>query len=101
MLKSGVLILLDEALDDDILDSIKTILDSNKDIQSYHDLKTRQSGETYFVEVHLVFNPDISLLKAHDIADTIENSIKALRGNWIIITHLDPHDDGENNAIST
>lgn len=101
LLKSGVLILLDEALDDDILDSIKTILDSNKDIQSYHDLKTRQSGETYFVEVHLVFNPDISLLKAHDIADTIENSIKALRGNWIIITHLDPHDDGENNAIST
>ena len=101
LLKSGVLILLDEALDDDILDSNKTILDSNKDIQSYHDLKTRQSGETYFVEVHLVFNPDISLLKAHDIADTIENSIKALRGNWIIITHLDPHDDGENNAIST
>ena len=101
LLKSGVLILLDEALDDDILDSIKTILDSNKDIQSYHDLKTRQSGETYFVEVHLEFNPDISLLKAHDIADTIENSIKALRGNWIIITHLDPHDDGENNAIST
>ena len=101
LLKSGVLILLDEALDDDILDSIKTILDSNKDIQSYHDLKTRQSGETYFVEVHLVFNPDISLLKAHDIADTIENSIKALRGNWIIITHLDPHDDGENNAIPT
>ena len=84
-----------------MLDSKKNILDSNTAIQSYHDLKTRQSVETYFVEVNLVFIPDINLIKAYDIADTIENSIKALRGNWIIITHLDPHDDGENNAIST
>ena len=89
--------MLDEALDDDILDSIKTILDSNKDIQSYHDLKTRQSGETYFVEVHLVFNPDISLLKAHDIADTIENSIKALRANGFIIINYTLTIDEKNN----
>lgn len=92
LLKSGVLILLDRALDNAILKTIEEILD-NAPINGYHDLKTRQSGETYFLEVHLVFNPQISLLEAHTIADSIENKIKALQGNWVVITHLDPNDD--------
>lgn len=92
LLKSGVLILLDRALDANIIQSIEKILNSAP-INSYHDLKTRQSGETYFLEVHLVFNAEISLLEAHDIADSIEKQIKTLKGNWIVITHLDPEDD--------
>ncbi len=92
LLKSGVLILLDRALDANIIQSIEKILNSAP-INSYHDLKTRQSGETYFLEVHLVFNAEISLLEAHDIADSIEKQIKALEGSWIVITHLDPEDD--------
>lgn len=92
LLKSGVLILLDRALDANIIQSIEKIL-NEAPINSYHDLKTRQSGEIYFLEVHLVFNPEISLLEAHAIADSIENKIKALEGNWIVITHLDPNDD--------
>ncbi len=92
LLKNGVLILLDRALDNEILKTLKTILD-NAPINGYHNLKTRQSGEIYFLEVHLVFNPQISLLEAHTIADSIENKIKALQGNWVVITHLDPNDD--------
>lgn len=92
LLKSGVLILLDRALDANIIQSIEKILNSAP-INSYHDLKTRQSGETYFLEVHLVFNAEISLLEAHDIADSIEKQIKTLKGSWIVITHLDPEDD--------
>lgn len=93
LLKEGVFILLDRTLDAQKIDSIKQIIASASQVQSYHDLKTRQSGETNFVEVHLVFDPQISLLDAHQVADSIEHAIQNLEGKWEIITHLDPYDD--------
>lgn len=93
LLKEGIFILLDRTLAEQKVKDIKQILTSSK-VQSYHDLKTRQSGEINFVEVHLVFDPNISLLDAHQIADSIECAIRNLEGKWEIITHLDPYDDG-------
>ena len=100
LLKRGVLILLDRALEQDKLDAIFRVLDSAEEVTSYHDLKTRQSGGVNFVEVHLVFNPTMLLKDAHDIADSIECQIRNLEGKWVVITHLDPCDDGEEYAIS-
>lgn len=96
LLKEGVLVLLDRALDDEKLYAITEILDSAKEVKSYHDLKTRQSGDTHFVEVHLVFSPEILLKDAHAVADELEHKIRNLEGNWVVITHLDPYDDGTN-----
>ena len=93
LLREGVLVLLDRALDEEKLQKIREILDSNTGIASYHDLKTRQSGDTYFVEVHLVFNDTILLKDAHAVADSIECTIGGFEGKWIVITHLDPYDD--------
>ncbi|MDE5926130.1 MAG: cation diffusion facilitator family transporter [Helicobacter sp.] len=93
ILKEGVLILLDKALEKQKVESVKQIIASAPQVQSYHDLKTRQSGETNLVEVHLVFDPNISLLDAHRVADSIECAIQNLEGKWEIITHLDPYDD--------
>ncbi|WP_297810857.1 cation diffusion facilitator family transporter [uncultured Helicobacter sp.] len=93
LLQEGIFILLDKALDENKINSIKQILAKAPQVQSYHDLKTRQSGETNFVEVHLVFSPNISLLEAHKVADSIECAIYNLEGKWEIITHLDPYDD--------
>lgn len=93
LLKDGVLVLLDRALDDEKLDKIKEILDSEEAVKSYHDLKTRQSGDMHFVEVHLVFDTEILLKEAHAIADLLEYKIQSLKGNWVAITHLDIYDD--------
>ena len=93
LLKEGVLVLLDRALDEEKLQKVREVLESNVRIASYHDLKTRQSGDTNFVEVHLVFNDTILLKDAHDVADSIECKIQSLEGKWIVITHLDPYDD--------
>lgn len=85
--------MLDRTLEEQKINAIKQIL-ATPQVQSYHDLKTRQSGGTNFVEVHLVFDPNISLLNAHQIADSIECAIQNLEGKWEVITHLDPYDDG-------
>jgi cation diffusion facilitator family transporter len=95
IIKEGVYVLLDAALDEDIVNEIKSIIEKEEGVNDYHYLKTRKSANTNFVDVHLVFNDGISLLKAHSIGDKIEDKIANINKNeeWIINAHLDPYDD--------
>jgi cation diffusion facilitator family transporter len=97
IIKDGVLVLLDKALDEDTVLKIKSIIESEKEIQDYHYLKTRNSANTNFVDVHLVFDTDISLLQAHYAGDRVEDAIKKInsKNKWVITVHLDPYDDSE------
>ena len=95
LMREGVLILLDRALDTDLVDKIVEILSTTSErVTGHHMLKTRRSAQIYFVEFHLVFDRHISLLDAHRISEKIERKIKALGDyQWMINTHLDPEDD--------
>jgi len=99
IIKEGVYVLLDAALDEKTVNEIKTIIESEEKISSYHHLKTRKSANTNFVDVHLVFNDGISLLKAHSLGDKIEDNIALLneKEEWVINVHLDPYDDSNIN----
>lgn len=91
----GIEILLDKALDDEIIQQIKAILESDEEITSYHWLKTRTDGTINFVEFHLVFHPKMYLVDAHDISDNLEEKIRQLdcKKSWIITPHYDPYND--------
>ncbi len=95
IIKEGVYVLLDAALSEEIVKEIKSIIENEEGISDYHYLKTRKSANTNFVDVHLVFNDGISLLKAHSLGDKIEDKIADINENeeWIINAHLDPYDD--------
>lgn len=95
IIREGVYILLDASLDEEIVEMIRKIIQQEPEISDFHYLKTRKSGHTHFVDVHLVFNPGISLLTAHHAGDRIEEKIKELikNGEWVINAHLDPYDD--------
>jgi len=95
IIKEGVLMLLDVALEKDMVEKIKDIILTENGVTNYHFLKTRRSGKTNFVDVHIVLTSDLSLLKAHTISDIIEDKIKELdkESNWDITIHLDPYDD--------
>jgi len=99
IIQEGVLMLLDIALDKEIVEGIKDIIISTNGVTDYHFLKTRRSGKTNFVDVHVVMTPDISLVEAHNISDTIEDRIKELdkKSDWSITIHLDPYDDSQAN----
>ena len=104
IIKEGVLILLDRALDQDVVKSIEEILDTHKEVNGFHWLKTRTDGSTNFIEFHLVLQPNLYLIEAHRISDEIEDEIMALEPNkpWIITPHYDPFDDSEiNNYMAT
>lgn len=99
LIKDGVLVLLDRALDDEIIENINNILASETDISDFHFLKTRTAGNVNFADVHLVFDCVITLLDAHRISDRIEDKIVALDKSkeWVINIHLDPYDDSDIN----
>jgi len=98
LIKEGILILMDVALEDEVVEKIKEIIKTTPKVTDYHFLKTRKAGPFNFVDVHLVFNPEISLQEAHDIADEVERRIKEIDPDkkWEVTIHLDPVDDSIN-----
>ncbi|WP_200414952.1 cation diffusion facilitator family transporter [Arcobacter sp. FWKO B] len=103
LIKEGVLVLLDRALEDEIVSNIKIAIESESVVNDYHYLKTRQAGQDIFVDVHLVFDCLISLMDAHRASDRIEEQIRKLdtNKNWVINMHLDPYDDSIINDTQT
>jgi cation diffusion facilitator family transporter len=101
LIEDGILVLLDRALPQKTAISIKEIFSLNDDVNDYHDLKTRNVGDQNYVDVHLVFDSEITLIIAHKISDKIEDKIRKLdiNKNWIINIHMDPYDDSEINNI--
>ncbi len=99
IIRDGVLILLDRSLEADIVAKIGEIISNTPEVRGYHYLKTRTDGTHNFVDFHLVLTPEMTLAKAHDIAEDIICKISALEPNkgWLINPHFDPHDDEEIN----
>ncbi len=95
LIKEGILVLLDKALDLKCVEKIIQIIQSEKQVNAYHLLKTREAGNNIFVEVHLVYNCIITLMEAHKVTDKIESKIQKLdvKKKWIINIHMDPYDD--------
>ncbi len=100
IVKEGILMLLDIALDKEDIDKIKELIKSEPEITDYHYLRTRISGSHIFISFHAVFNPEISLYDAHTIADKVEAKIKKMFTDdkkLHILIHMDPYDDADIN----
>ncbi len=58
---------------------------------SYHNLRHRHSGRTYWVEFHLVFDDDLTVGQAHRAATEIEACVaEMLEPDGRVISHLEP-----------
>jgi ferrous-iron efflux pump FieF len=84
--------LMDHEMSDENKNLIKEIITSHKRIESFHDLKTRLSGNRAFIQFHIVHNKDMTLSEAHMIAEDIEAQILKKIPNAEIIMHQDPDD---------
>ena len=102
IIQEGVEILLDRALEGEMVAAIGEIISQHPEVTSYHWLRTRTDGSTNYVEFHMVLRPNMLLLEAHRIADEVEDKIFLLdkKKKWIITPHFDPYDDeAVNDAI--
>ena len=85
--------------DPEVHESLLNVLEDDLpgSIQSWHHLRHRTSGQTTWVELHVVFGEDVNLQKAHDDATILERKlIDAIHSDAVVTLHLEPeepHDD--------
>lgn len=82
--------LLDRALPDAERQLIIDIVTSRPGIIGAHDLRTRQSGPTRFIQIHLEMEDSLPLLKAHMLAEQAEFALLQQFPAADIIIHQDP-----------
>jgi len=82
--------LLDRELPAETQEQILAIAHENPQVRGAHDLRTRQSGQVKFVQLHLELDAELTLAQAHEIADGVEKEISALVPDAEVIIHQDP-----------
>lgn len=85
--------LMDRELPEEILQQIQATAMSHPEVLGTHETRTRQSGHTRFVQLHLELDENSSLKRAHEIADEVEAEIMAFLPGAEVIIHQDPADD--------
>lgn len=71
---------------------IEDILNGEARIHSWHNLRTRKSGSTRHIDLHIVFRNDATLLEAHEVADELEKRIAQELAPAQVVIHVDPYD---------
>ncbi len=82
--------LMDHELPDDDRQRIKDIVQAHPEVRSMHDLRTRSSGLNTFIQLHLEMDGEMTLLRAHYIADEIELQVRAAFPEAEVMIHQDP-----------
>jgi ferrous-iron efflux pump FieF len=82
--------LMDHELPDDEREKIREIAQSHPDVVAAHDLRTRVAGPTSFIQIHIEMDGALSLLRAHQISDEVEATLRAAYPNAEVIIHQDP-----------
>ncbi|MEI9929369.1 MAG: cation diffusion facilitator family transporter [Rhizomicrobium sp.] len=81
--------LMDRELPDAERDRINTIIRSHPEVRNLHDLRTRNAGVNTFIQCHIELDPEMSLIRAHQISDEIERDLCAAFPKAEVILHQD------------
>ncbi|WP_312063953.1 CDF family cation-efflux transporter FieF [Pantoea septica] len=82
--------LLDRALPEEEHNIILDLALNWPGVEGVHDVRTRQSGPTKFIQLHLELNDDLPLVQAHRVADQVEKALRQRFPGSDVIIHQDP-----------
>jgi cation diffusion facilitator family transporter len=83
--------LAETAADKNSVATIEKILSADKDVLTWHALRTRKLGGELFLDVHICVDADLSVKDAHGISDRLEETIQSQFSNPVnILIHIDP-----------
>lgn len=91
--------LMDRELPADERQRISDIALAHDEVESLHDMRTRRSGPTSFIQFHLVMNAELTLLKAHEVSDEVELELRRAFPDAEILIHQDPTGIDEKHAF--
>ena len=88
--KEAVSHLMDHELPPEIRDRMAALAHEPEEVLGVHDMRTRQSGHMYFVQLHLELDDKLPLNRVHDVADGVEARIRREFPGTEVIVHMDP-----------
>lgn len=89
--------MLDRGLSGEEIGIITETLCAFSEVKGYHRLRTRQSGSTVFIDMHVKVNKSLSVEKAHTLTKEIENALMQKFVNSSILIHIEPFE--KNNSL--
>ena len=91
MAREATQTLLDRKLPDEELDIIRAECMKVDGVLGTHELRTRLSGPTRFIQLHLELDDQLPLIEAHHIADKVESNLLARFPQADVLIHQDPY----------
>jgi len=101
LIRRSALGLMDTALDAADLAQVMAVLDARSSAEvQFHEILTRQSGRRSFMSVHVLVPGRWSVQKSHDLAEEIEEDLRAVVPFLHVVTHVEPLEDPRSFADS-
>ena len=81
----------ERAVDSVTMEQIKQIIASEQRIRQWHKLRTRSAGREIFMDLHILVDPQLNITEAHEIAESLEQTMHAQISRPVNITvHIEP-----------
>ncbi|MGZ6125511.1 MAG: cation diffusion facilitator family transporter, partial [Myxococcales bacterium] len=94
LVRRSFLGLIDVALPPEELQSLRGVLDRHAgEALQFHAIWTRQAGSRRFIQLHMLVPGDWTVRRAHDLAERIEEEIRAALHNAAVLVHIEPLED--------
>ncbi|MHC5172799.1 MAG: cation diffusion facilitator family transporter, partial [Planctomycetota bacterium] len=79
------------SVDKKTIEQIEKIIASEGQILGWHKLRTRSLGREIFVDFHMLVDPDLNVIEAHRIADSLEQSLhQQITQPVNVMVHVEP-----------
>lgn len=88
--RNSIDMLMDREWDETERDRLKSVVVGLDGVDGIHELKTRRSGHTDFIQFHIWVDPQMTVNAAHDIVDLVEARVGDAFPGADILVHVDP-----------
>ncbi|HHR84777.1 MAG TPA: cation transporter [Candidatus Acetothermia bacterium] len=71
--------------------SIREAIEGISEVRSFHKLRARSVGREAFIDLHVLVDPQLSLLRAHEISMRVEDEVRSVCDRPVNVTvHIEP-----------
>lgn len=90
--RDAVQILMDHELPDEVRKEALALARAVPGVIDVHDLRTRESGQQWFMQLHLELPGDLPLTDAHELGEQVRHAIEKRFPQADVLVHKDPVD---------
>ena len=99
--RESTAILMDKELPSDVSEQMLALACGVPGVLGAHDLRTRMSGNHWFVQLHLELPGTLTLAAAHTLCDQVEEAINKQFPRAEVLVHADPQEVVKNRSPSS